>query len=133
MSTLSMPSLTEEFAALLAAEPCAITDPYRLNERLRREAPVFRFQPGTVILSRHRHIKEAFRDAVRLPSPSERLVRYEERFARLSAEELGLYADIARFESLFISRRTVPITGATGPRFIAASPRAGLPSCGTGL
>jgi cytochrome P450 len=78
-------------------------DPYPLYERLRNEQPVFQFQPQVVLVSRYADIK-AVRLDTEIIAPRELVVKHESRAARLSEEEVALYAEIVEFMALMLSR-----------------------------
>src|ERR1700742_2243093 len=56
------PTLDDELERYFAGEE-AVQDPYPLYARLREEAPVYLWRDTTVLLSKHRLVKEGFRDA----------------------------------------------------------------------
>jgi cytochrome P450 len=96
--------------------PEAIQDPFPLYERLRREAPVCLWRDTVAVLSKHRLIKEAYRDTARFPALE---VRSQPRFGgegRLSPEDRHLIEDVYTFERNTISRmngeRHVRVRGA---------------------
>jgi cytochrome P450 len=94
----------------------AIQDPFPLYDRLLREAPVCLWRDDTVVLSKHRLVKEAFRDTERFPAREVRSRPRNSGEERLSRQDRALLQDIYSFERNTVSRmngeRHVRVRGA---------------------
>jgi cytochrome P450 len=97
-------SLSLEIDRLLARDPTAQADRYALYQRLRDEAPVFAYDAGTVIVSRHADVKTVYRDTERFPSHENLNGKFEGRFDLLSADELALYDEWIALERTRVTR-----------------------------
>lgn len=102
-------TLDEEVERLLVG-PEAVQDPCPIYERLREEAPVYVWRERTVLISRHRRVKEGFRDAERFPALELRSKPRDDRdprvdaIALLSAEDRRRLEDVYAFERNTMSR-----------------------------
>jgi cytochrome P450 len=121
--TVATEGLEAQLAAFFAGDRAATASRYALYDRLRADAPVTRFGTSTAILARHADVKAAYLDPVCFRSPDEALSRFDERYARLSEQEVALYEEIVAFARLFISRQN----GDVHRRYRAAMQRAFTP------
>jgi cytochrome P450 len=95
MSTAQHLPLDERVARLLAADPILMADPYPTWNQLRDERPVWR-HAGTVIVSRHREVRELLADNNLLYSRAR--TRHSQRYAearqRFDDDEREAFDDV---------------------------------------
>jgi cytochrome P450 len=101
---LATTPLEVEFTALLAGDPEAHRDPYRLYAELRERAPVYAHGAYTVV-SRYADVRDVYMDNARFKKNYFAQGTYaSEVRARVPPELASLYQEVDDFEGLFISR-----------------------------
>jgi cytochrome P450 len=101
----STPSLWHEVQRILTADAEAIQDPYPVFNRLRTEAPLFRYDTYTMIISRHADVKAAYRDDDLFPTTPALGGRFEGMLRLLDPDELAMMDEFAAFDQHTISRK----------------------------
>ena len=104
-TALETVTLDEGLQAFFSADPAFVHSPYPFFARLRREAPVYRSDSGTIVVSSHAGVKQTLHDHKTLPVPQDRGGAYGDRTSLLNDEEVELYRGIVRFEQDFIQRK----------------------------
>lgn len=97
-------SLNDEVRRILTGDVEAIQNPYPVFNRLREEAPIFRYDAFTVIVSRHADVKAAYRDSDHFPTTPALGGRFEGMTRLLDDEELAMLDEFAAFDKHTISR-----------------------------
>jgi cytochrome P450 len=100
-TTLTLDQAVEQ----LLVGPEAVQDPYPLYDRLREEAPVYLWRESTALLSRHRLIKDGYRDTDRFPALEVRSKPRDERDPGSDAEALLSPADRQRLQEVYAFER----------------------------
>jgi cytochrome P450 len=104
MSVIEQASLDDRLTALLESRPDAIADPYPVYHELLERSPVHQLGPS-VVLTRYDDVKLAIREPRRMSSQAYRVgSRAKQLRARLSADEVTAFDEVAAFEMMYISR-----------------------------
>jgi cytochrome P450 len=116
-------TINDHVAALFAGDEEAITDPYPLYRRLRKESPVHFFDSTLALVTPHREAKLVYHNHARFPNPTERGSVGTEKLRLLSGEEKGFYQEFIEFQRSYMSR----MNGETHRRVRSAGQRAFTP------
>jgi cytochrome P450 len=96
--------LSDELQLIMTRDVEAIQNPYPVFNRLREQAPLYRYDSSTVIVSRHADVKAAYRDHEHFPATPAHGGQFDGKLALLDAEELAMMDEFAAFDKNTISR-----------------------------
>jgi cytochrome P450 len=97
-------ALDEEVEQLMVG-PEAVQDPYPLYERLRAEAPVYIWRESIALISRHRLVKDGFRDDETFPALAVRSKPRDDSKPGLVGEDLLTPEDRRRLDQVYAYER----------------------------
>jgi cytochrome P450 len=97
-------TMDEEVERILVG-PEPVQNPYPFYERLRAEAPVYLWRDRTALISRHRLVKEGFRDAEMFPALEVRSKPRDDSRPGFDAESLLTPEDRRRLEDVYTFER----------------------------
>jgi cytochrome P450 len=104
MDVVTLP-LSLEVQRILTGDVEAIQNPYPVFNRMRDEAPLFRYDAYTMIVSRHADVKAAYRDDDLFPTTPALGGRFEGMTRLLDEDELTMMDEFAAFDKHTISRK----------------------------
>jgi cytochrome P450 len=105
MSVITRSSLDDELRLILTGDTESIQNPYPVFNRLREQAPLYRYDSQTVIVSRHADVKATYHDDEHFPATPALGTKFDGQMRFLGDEELAMMDEFAAFDKHTISRK----------------------------